>query len=126
MKFVGTIFLLCVLAFAMAGQSVQPTEHPGIQLYKQGKYSEAARTLSLAVKDKFWRSNASLWNYLGLSYAAQNNFSDARKPMEKAVEFDQNSSTYHINLAFVYLMLRQSPKAFKEAGKAIALDPKNA
>ena len=113
--------LLCLSALSQT----PPAEHPGIQLYKQGKYTEAAKILSLAVKDKYFKVNADLWNYLGLAYVGTNDYKKARKALDKAVELQPESSTYHTNLSYVDFLLWRNDEAMNEASKAISLDRKD-
>jgi len=108
--------------FAALGQNQEV--HPGVKLYREGKYKDARDRLAAAVKDKANEQNAELWNVLGLAYVAENKFKDARKALEKAVSLDPGMASYHVNLAFVLLTLRQMGKARGEADKAIAVDPK--
>jgi tetratricopeptide (TPR) repeat protein len=120
------VLLLCLFLFSWASfaQAPQP-EHPGVQQYEQGKYGEAASTLSMAVKDKYWKTNPELWNYLGLAYIGTNDFKKARKALEKAVDLQPASSNYHTNLAFVDFLLLKTDEAITQASNAISLDTKN-
>ena len=118
-----TLLLLTIICFAPA--VAQQSEHPGVQLYKQRKYSDAAKQLSSAVKQNGFKSDASIWNYLGLSYLEIDDFKNARKSFERAVKLDPKNASFHVNLAYVSLMFRQTDKAQSEAGKAITLDPKS-
>jgi TonB family protein len=102
-----------------------PTEHPGVKLYLEGKYDEAAKTLSLAVKDKYWKSDASLWNYLGLAYIGANDYKKAKKAAQTAVDLAPQNSIYHTNLSYLFLVTRAFEKSLKESNLAISLDPKN-
>lgn len=118
----STIFIFFVSASA---QQPQTADHPGVILYRQGQYAEAAKTLSLAVKDKYWKSNATLWNFLSLSYIETNKYKDARKAIQNAIKIDGNNSAYRSNLSYIYLRSNQPDKAITEADKAVSLDPRN-
>ncbi len=123
-QFVATIFLLfsLVLTETVLGQQ---NVIPGVNLYLAGKNSEAIDSLSQAVKQKDFEANGEVWNYLGLAYAKDNNFKKAAKALEKAVELRPDKSAYHSNLAYVYVLSRQTSKARNQSKKAIDLDPKN-
>lgn len=124
-KFFPVAFVFFIVIAALQ-TSAQQFEHRGIQLYKEGKNAEAVSILSIAVKQKGFKSDAAMWNYLGLAYVATSEFKKGRKALEKAVKLAPNSSPYHTNLAYAYLLFRLTNKAQTEAAKAIALDPKNA
>ena len=78
--------------FAVFGQQ---EEHPGVRLYREGKYKEARESLAAAVREKANERNAELWNALGLSYVAEDKFKDARKALEKAVSLDPGTA-WHV------------------------------
>lgn len=104
----------------------QQSEHPGVALYKAGKYAEAANALQISLtSDKTHKSDAGIWNYLGLSHLALQDFKSARKAFEKAVDLSPKSANYHINLGYAWLMMRNIGKAKGEANRAIQADPAN-
>jgi TonB family protein len=119
------ILLLILLAVLSTVSLSQTAEHPGVVLYKQGNYSEAARILSLALQDKYYKNDPRLWNYLSLSYIAINDLKSARKASQKAVKLDPSNSIYETNLSFVFFKSGQFAKAIGEASKATKLDPAN-
>jgi tetratricopeptide (TPR) repeat protein len=125
MKSTKLFAILFLISFSVSTATAQQPEHPGIQLYKQGKYADAVNTLSLAVKDKNWKTNAELWNFLGLAYVNTNDYKKARKALEKATSLKPDNSIYHTNLSYVHLFLRRTDRATAEATKAISLDPEN-
>jgi TonB family protein len=118
------ISVFCVLLLSLPGWT-QSTENEGIRLYKEGKYADSARILSLALKDKFFKTDPVMWNYLGLALTKLDDFKGAAKAFAQAVELDPRSAPYHSNAAFAYLMLVKSSMARSEADKAIAIDPHN-
>ncbi len=77
--FAAIIFLISVLAVA-----AQQTIDPGIQLYKDGRYKDAVKSLSNSVKTKENEKNAELWNYLGLASIRTNDLKQAKKALEKS------------------------------------------
>lgn len=122
-KYLFSLFLTVVVSqFVFAQQS----EHPGVALYKAGKYAEAANALQISLtSDKTHRSDAGIWNYLGLSHLALQDFKSARKAFEKAVDLSPTTANYHINLGYAWLMMRNIGKAKGEANRAIQADPAN-
>ncbi len=104
--------------------SAQNDREKGIELFKNGKNSEAIGLLEKVVENN--KNDAEVWNYLGLAYANTNKLKDARKSIGKAVNYSPQSSIYRANLAYVYLLERKIDKAQGEIEKAIQLDPNNA
>lgn len=119
-----SILLLAVCICVISANSQQEV-HPGIKLYQEGKNTEAVRSLESAVKTKEFEKNAEVWNFLGLSYVKINDLKKARKALEKAANLGPANSVIRSNLAYVYLISRQTGKARSAAKKAIELDPKN-
>src|SRR5688500_10272468 len=124
-----TFFLLLVLVLLFGGTAVAQarvqTQHPGIVLFEQAKFSEAIRSLEIASKSKEHKTDAAIWNYLGLAYLAKDEAKKGRKAFERSVELDPNSSIFQANLAYAYLMNGQVNKAQQSADKSLALNPKN-
>jgi TonB family protein len=117
---------IVILSLAIFSQQPQQTEHPGIELYLAGKYPDAIQVLNAAVKQPEWKSNARIWNFLGLAYIAERNFKSARKAAQTATMLEPGNSIYRTNLSYVRLMTRDLDEARSDAAKAIELDPKNA
>jgi len=120
--------LLLIAAFFLVFSAAVPGQrqvHPGVELFVKAKHAEAVRSLSEAVKQSEFKSNPEIWNYLGLAYIETGELKKGRKALEKTVALDGSESKYHVNLAYVYLLLRQTDKGRSEAKKAIELDPKN-
>ncbi|MGH9948817.1 MAG: TonB family protein [Pyrinomonadaceae bacterium] len=123
--------IVCGFAFAaffIGGSAIfaQQTEHQGIALYHQGKYAEAISVLNKAVKQKESKTDANLWNALGLANTAVGDFKKAKKAFENATSYDRTNSNFWSNLAYAKLRLRDLNGAQSAADKAIAFDPKNA
>jgi TonB family protein len=126
MKFASLLIVLLALHVLSIAQTA---EHPGIRLYKQGKTAEAATALRAAVKADAYKSDAEVWNFLGLAEMAVPDYKSARKAFEKAVDLaatNLSNSTYYTNLAYANLMLRDLGKARLFADKAIERNPQGA
>ena len=120
------IITTCLFAVCICAQTPVPSRHPGIALYEQAKFSEAIISLEAAGKSKEHKSDANVWNYLGLAYLAKDSVKKGRKAFEKSVELAPTNSVFRANLAYAYIVERQTKKALESADKAIWLDPKNA
>lgn len=116
--------ILCLLLFASA--HAQAKEHEGIQLYKKGHVSEAKTVLSAAVRNDPHKSNADIWNYLGLALLEEKDYKSARKAFEKAKSLNSTKADYLINLAYTNLMMRETDKAQSATKAALKIDPSNA
>lgn len=124
MKITNHIFVIIVIVFAVSNAVAQP-DHRGIQLYEEGRYAEAVSILDAASKSSAYKSNARIWNFLGLAYIEVSEPKKAVKSLEKAVKLNGANSAYHTNLAYAYIMNRQQGRARSEVEKALGLDPTN-
>ena len=120
------LLLTAVILSAALNLFAQTEREKGIEFFKNGKYAEAVSLLNQASKQKAYKNDAEIWNYIGLSYINQEREKDARKAFEKAVKYAPQSSVYRANLAYAHLLNRKTNKAQSEINKAIELDPKNA
>lgn len=129
MRFAKTRLLKTFLSLAIISITCADTfsqdKHKGIALYEEGKYKEAATVLSSAVKSQPMKNDPAFWNYLGLSYHQTNEIKKAVKSFERAVKLNPGSSTYRTNVAYTYLLNRQTNKARAATSTAIKLDPNN-
>lgn len=128
MKFIlyKPIFILILITITNIFAFAQTERDKGIELYRQGKDLEAIRVLQKVTKQKATKTDAEVWNYLGLAYINQERTKDGRKALEKAVKYAPQNSVYHSNLAYAYLMTGKTNTAQSEVQKAIQLDPNNA
>jgi TonB family protein len=127
MKINYPVFLFCLLlVFTINAFAQQSERDKGIALYKQGDSAGAARILQTVARQKSSKTDGEVWNYLGLAQFDQNKIKEARKALEKAVKFSPQSSSFHSNLAYVYLMERKTNKAQNEIETALRIDPQNA
>lgn len=120
-RYIAIMFMIATATLLAGAQD----EHRGVRLYREGKNAEARDVLSLAVKQKEYKSNAEIWNTLGLAYVATGDLKNGRKALEKTVKLGPTNSVYHSNLALVYYAARNTRKTRSLAKKAIALDSKN-
>jgi tetratricopeptide (TPR) repeat protein len=121
---ISLIFGLTIILATFA--SAQSERDEGIELYKKENYKEAINVLQKASKQKETKTDAEVWNYLGLAYLKDNDTKKAIKALEKAVNFNASNATYQTNLAYAYLFGNKINKAQEESAKAIALNPQNA
>lgn len=125
MKFVIAILAFLVIWTSVALAQGQPkVQHPALALYAKGQFAEAVRALEIATKTKEFKSDAEIWNFLGLSYLATQQLKNSRKAFEKSVSLDPASAVYRSNLAYAYIVNGQIGKARESADHAITLDPR--
>ena len=118
-------FLLIFTMLFASAVFAQTERDKGIELYKQGKYSEAIEALKKAGKQKETKNDAEVWNILGLAYIKDNEIKEARKSFDKAVELDIQNSDYRSNLAYAYFLEGRSNVASDVAKRAVGLDSQN-
>lgn len=123
MNFPKMVLVFIVSAMPLFAQ--QPNRHEGIILYEQGKYSEAVSLLESTSKQKEFKTNAEIFNYLGLAYIEKGETKKAKKSLEKSVALSPTNLAYRVNLAYAYLRNRQIDKAQSETEAVIKSDPKN-
>jgi Flp pilus assembly protein TadD len=112
----------CSIVFAQ--QSPQALEKErGIELYRNGDFNEAVKTLQKAVKKQEGDSDA--WYYLGLSLNRAGKINDAVKAFEKTISLRQDFAPAYAAMAYMYLLGNDTRRAVENADKALALDPKN-
>lgn len=128
MKFIfcKTILILTLTSILSIFAFAQTERDRGIELYKRGRYSEAADVLKRASKQKAFKKDSEIWNFLGLAYLNGGSTKSGRKALEKAVGYAPQNSTVLSNLAYAYLLENKNNKAQSAIQKAIQLDPKNA
>ena len=124
MKTLYKITLFFVLLVCAANAFAQQTgREKAIELYRQAKYSEAADILQRLSKAKETKTDALIWNYLGLTYLETGELKKARKALEKAVDLNPQNADFRVNLAYVHLQERKVDAAQSQIEKAISLDP---
>ena len=122
-KVLSVATLLTALGISLFAQ--QSAKHPGIVLYNENKFAEAISSLEKALKQKEFKDNAELLNYLGLSLIANGNANKASKPLEKAVGLEPGNNRYRVHLAYAYLSNRELDKSQKETEAVLKVEPQN-
>lgn len=119
--------LLIVLMFLSVNFAfAQQTElEKGIELYKQGKSREAITVLEKLSKRKETKTDAKIWNYLGLAYIETGDLKKARKVLEQAVGLSPQNSAMRTNLGYSYLLSNKINNAQTELNQAIQIEPQN-
>ncbi len=112
-----------VLSFAVFAFA-QTDREKEIELYQQGKNKEAVSVLEKASKQN--KSDAQIWNFLGLAYTKEEELKKAVKAFEKAVSFEPQNANYRTNLAYAYFLNNKLDKAQSESTKAVEINPQNA
>lgn len=125
MSVLFTLLAVTLLPLSTAYSQTVAADHPGIALYKAGKYKEAAASLSAAVKTKEAKTNGELWNYLGLAHHQLFDDKNARKAFEAATKFAPSNVTFRTNYGYTLLLARKINEAQSHLQKALALEPNN-
>lgn len=126
MKLPYTFILTLLLLMTSLNATAQTqAKHPGVELFEKGKYSEALKSLEAAVKQDAFKSDAQLWNFLGLTYIEQGEPKKAIKSLEKANELNKDNIAYKVNLAYAYLRNRQTNKAQAKSKEILLIEPNN-
>ncbi|HEX8250977.1 MAG TPA: TonB family protein [Pyrinomonadaceae bacterium] len=124
MKFsIDTLILIFIFSLAAFAQTPTDGREKGVELYKQGNYKAAIKTL----KD-FTKQNSAdylAFHYLALAFSRENKLKDAEKTYEKAIKAKPDFAESHTGLAYIYLLRDKLPEAIKAAEKAVALDDGN-
>jgi len=94
----------------------------GIELYRQKKFTEAARLLRQAVKKN--RSDDEAWYYLGLALLHQpKELKAASKAFETALKLRPNFAAARAGLGFAFLLRNKPSEAIREAQAALLISP---
>ena|SRR5215203_3971025 len=100
MKNIATLILVFLCAGFAVGQASPKVRHPAISLFGQGKFAEAVSGFEAATKTEEFKTDAEIWNYLGLSYLAIDKVKSSRKAFEKSVSLDPSSAIFRSNLSY--------------------------
>ncbi|HEX8370152.1 MAG TPA: TonB family protein [Pyrinomonadaceae bacterium] len=120
---IDTLILIFIFSLAALAQTPTGARDQGVELYKQGNYKAAIKTL----KD-FTKQNSAdylAFHYLALAFSRENKLKDAEKAYEKAVKANPDYAESQTGLAYIYLLRDKLPEAVKAAEKAIVLDASN-
>lgn len=128
---VTRILLCCFFSLIVGSRSSVFAQQPpqanekerGIELYRKGKFNEAAKALKEAVKKQGRDSDA--WYYLGLSLHRAGKINDASKALEKSLSLKPDFAPAYTAMAYMRLLGNDNRRAVENADKALALDPKN-
>ncbi|MGH9320163.1 MAG: tetratricopeptide repeat protein [Vicinamibacteria bacterium] len=99
-------------------------QSPGVDLYKQGKHSEAARVLSAEVEKS--PDDKVLLTYLGLSRLYAGDAGGAIDPLKRAIAKDDQYAEAHFGLGLAYVKGKNFDQGVPELEKATKLAPEHA
>jgi tetratricopeptide (TPR) repeat protein len=97
---------------------------PGLELYKQGKHSEAASALATEVERS--PEDKNLLTHLGLARLHAGDPGGALEPLKKAVALDDNYAEAHFGLGLAYVKMKNTGEAIPELEKATKIAPEHA
>ncbi len=124
-----TVAVLAVLLLVTATAPAQhepthksPNHDRGVELYRAGKYGEAANLLKKVVKEN--KSDEEAWYYLGLAQIQQKKLKDAVKSFETALKLRPGSAESHAGLSYALLLRNNLDRALSEAQAAQVINPK--
>jgi len=112
------------MGIALTMPMLASAQSRGVELYKQGKYAEAAQVLATEVEQA--PDDARTLAYLGLARVHADDPNGALDPLKKAIEKDDESVDAHFGLGLAYVKLRKLDDAVRELERATKLDPDHA
>lgn len=122
LRVIALLFLAGPIAFAQTNPTQDSIDrNRGIELYRQGKYSDASDFLKKLVKKN--KTDEQAWYYLGLALARQRDYKVASKAFETALKLRPSSAASHAALSFALLQRNKLADALREADAALTIDP---
>lgn len=118
MKIVAFLPIVLTMPILAAAQS------PGVELYKQGKYAEAAKALATEVEKA--PDSVEKLTYLGLARAYAGDPGGALDPLKKAIAKKDDCAEAHFGLGLAYVKLKKLDAAVPELERATKLAPEHA
>lgn len=96
----------------------------GVELYKQGKFQEAAKIFRTVVEKN--SSDDEGWYHLGLALLQQpKEIKNASKAFETTIKLRPKFAAAHAGLGYALLVRNKSSEAIREANVALSIDPSN-
>ena len=106
-----------------AAAAVDESRDRGIELYRQKKFKEAAKSLKKAVAKN--KTDEQSWYYLGLALVQlPKEFKDSSKPFETAIKLKPDFAAAHAGLSYSFLRRNKPGDALRTAQAALTLDPR--
>lgn len=96
----------------------------GIELYKEGKYAEAAQVLATEVQQA--PDDVEKLSYLGLARVYAGDANSAMEPLKKAIAKNDKYANAHFGLGLCYVKLKNLDQAISELERTVELAPDNA
>ena len=95
----------------------------GMELYRQGKFSEAANLLRKALRQN--KADDEAWYYLGVVLLHQpKEVKNASKAFESALKLRPDFAQAHAGLSYTLLLRNKPSEAIREALAGLSIDPK--
>ncbi len=123
----GFAFVWVYLIFLFAAASVfAAPQDSGMNLYKQGKFPEAAQAFEDALQKSTTRGERRvIYLYMGKSYLSAGRLDKAISAYEQALDYDPRNWRRHGDLAGLYEQAELYWKAVNLYKSALALNPKD-
>lgn len=126
----AAVLVALVLSLSFVVQAQQPaatdeqTTARGLELYHQGKTTEAIKVLTKVVRKH--ADDAEAWYYLGLAQYSQEWFIGARAAFEKTVELRPDFADARAKLAYALILGNEPKQAMAAARRALELGDQSA
>ena len=114
----------CTASAAIRPPLPDPNLDRGIELYREGRFAEAAQVLEQATTDA--PNEARAWTYLGLARVKLNKAAEAMPVLQKAVELDGKSAEAHFGKGLAHAHLNELDEAIAELETAVEMNPTHA
>lgn len=121
-KLAYLIFPIILLTLSASAYSQAITFESAKADYNNHDYAKAVTEFKRLTKQADFKNNAQAWNYLGLSYRAENDKKNSAKAFKKALKLAPADNSIRFNYAVV-LSEAGSSKALKEIDTILAAEP---
>ncbi len=113
-----------LLVWALGSPAVAgPALDRGIELYENGEYARAERSLRDALQAE--PDSTAALHYLGLTLSHQGEYREAVGPLQRAVALDPEAPAIRLSLGVAYYRSGSSGLAILELERVVAAEPRN-
>lgn len=112
------------MAIVLTTTTLSWAQSRGVELYKEGKYAQAAQALATEVEQA--PDSVEKLTYLGLARAYAGDPNGALDPLQKAIAKNGEFAEAHFGLGVAYVKLKKLDQAIPELERATKLAPDHA